>query len=143
MSGLSPRVIRVWFQNKRCKDKKNQIKMEMQQERVSEMIVGLRIFTTNNLKDTQFQDRHKQSYEHGIKLVAHSPIDSAALLNSQAMDITQYQPPWQTLNNFAMSANFDSEQFNSNHPEFIRLNQQVCRLTTIIYIHMYNTHNRK
>lgn len=40
MTALSPRVIRVWFQNKRCKDKKRAIAMK------------------------QMQDQHQNSHQH-------------------------------------------------------------------------------
>uniref|UniRef100_F1L0E8 Insulin gene enhancer protein isl-2b n=1 Tax=Ascaris suum TaxID=6253 RepID=F1L0E8_ASCSU len=45
MTGLSARVIRVWFQNKRCKDKKRQIAMKhMQQKAETERaITGVRV----------------------------------------------------------------------------------------------------
>lgn len=132
MTGLSPRVVRVWFQNKRCKDKKKAIeaKLQMQQEKVIK----------NNLQDMELEldsnchffialfplkkQEGKISFMQGIPLIASPPIKHESPMSYQGYEVTKYQPPWKTFSEFAMQNDSENDA-PTQTPAFQHLVNQV------------------
>ncbi|XP_057323040.1 insulin gene enhancer protein ISL-1 isoform X2 [Microplitis mediator] len=105
MTSLSPRVIRVWFQNKRCKDKKKTIAMKQQMQ--------------------QEKDGRKLGFGgmHGIPMVASSPVRHESPIGMTPLEVQAYQPPWKSLSDFVMHTDLD--RMDPNAPSFHHLVSQM------------------
>ncbi|CAF0949561.1 unnamed protein product [Rotaria sp. Silwood1] len=97
MTQLSPRVIRVWFQNKRCKDKKKSILAKQNQE----------------------QQKVLSSLNHGIPLVASSPVPNDMNIGLPPASLVEVQyhsgGPWKTFGETYPSYTNDYHSHNHQH----------------------------
>uniref|UniRef100_A0A3B4BUP8 ISL LIM homeobox 2 n=1 Tax=Pygocentrus nattereri TaxID=42514 RepID=A0A3B4BUP8_PYGNA len=88
MTGLSPRVIRVWFQNKRCKDKKKST-------------------AARQIQHQPLHNEHKNIHKYDYIIVFPDSLDRDILMTP--LDFQSLEPSWKLLTNFSLHSDSDHD----------------------------------
>ncbi|XP_076801362.1 insulin gene enhancer protein ISL-1-like isoform X2 [Clavelina lepadiformis] len=110
MTGLSARVIRVWFQNKRCKDKKRSLALKQMQEQQAKQ-------QGNGDQSVSGNGSQSLSGMNGVPMVASEPVRNDSV-NAKAVEVQNYQQPaWKALSDFALQTEIEQPAFQQlmNH----------------------------
>lgn len=60
-------------------------------------------------------------------MIANSPVPQDLSIGTHGIDVHLYQPPWQTLSDFATNMNLKTEPLDPDNPDFRRLVHQVIK----------------
>ncbi|OAF69201.1 hypothetical protein A3Q56_03067 [Intoshia linei] len=127
MTGLTSRVIRVWFQNKRCKDKKQCIIMKQIQEQ--------------HIQESQNMPNCKNSI-NSMSMIADKPISSELLYSQKSYEIEKcfLKNPISQLN---YPSSNTSLEYQKNNPYNYQLNYADYGKNYLMYKPHTNSNNKK